>query len=271
MKIGVLSDIHVDLEHPRPDVVIEPLVAVIRETNVDAVVVAGDVANDYVTTLMTLDKIESRAGVRCIFVPGNHDIWNEHHPRKSAWEIYDALKEFPGNLAAGPMPLPLDWVAVGDLGWYDYSYGAPEYTCADFDRMQIGDRLWQDKVKAVWGRSTLDMHRYFYEKLEAQLESCRGKKIIMVTHVLPIADFTVPQTGPPWDYLNAFLGSRAYGELALRYGVRYAICGHVHYRKEVTHKRTRFVCNCLNYASQWVTNNDPLREIRHVFKTITLA
>jgi putative phosphoesterase len=271
MKIGILSDIHVDLEHRRPDEVIDALVTVIEEEEVAAVIIAGDVANNYVTTLKTLDKIEHASGARCIFVPGNHDIWNEHHPQKTSWQTYDALRAFSGNLACGPIELAFGWVAVGDLGWYDYSFGDPKYSRKDFDRMQIGDRLWQDKVKAVWGRTTLQMHRYFLEKLEGQLACCRGKKIILVTHVLPIADFTVPRPDPLWGYLNAFLGSRSYGELALEYAVRYSICGHVHYRKEAACNETRFICNCLNYASQWINRNDPLREIRQAFKTITLA
>ena len=92
----------------------------------------------------------------------------------------------------------------------------------------------------------------------------------MVTHVLPILDFTVQPPNRMWNYLNAFLGSRQYGELALRYSVAYSISGHVHYRKQVRYDDTTFICNCLNYASQWLDNDDPLLEISRAFKVITL-
>ena len=72
-----------------------------------------------------------------------------------------ALKEHPGNLAAGPVSLSGDWVVVGDVGWYDYAFGDERYSREEFDRMKIGERLWQDKVKAVWGRPTVEMHDFF--------------------------------------------------------------------------------------------------------------
>jgi putative phosphoesterase len=270
MKIGILSDIHIDLEHSRPDKVLEGIVAAIKNSDISAMIIAGDVANDYEITLRALDDIQQASGVRCLFVPGNHDIWNENHPDKTAWDIYDALKIFDGNLANGPAELSDDWVVIGDLGWYDYTFGDQRYSVAEFDRMKINDRLWQDKIKAVWGTTTLEIHRHFHDKLEKQLDACKGSNIILVTHVLPIMDFTVQPPDSMWQYLNAFLGSRQYGELALNYSVKYSISGHVHYRKQKMYNNTSFICNCLNYASQWIDNKDPVLEVARAFKTIEI-
>jgi putative phosphoesterase len=271
LKIGILSDIHIDLEHSRPDKVLEGIVAAIKKNDVAVMIIAGDVANDYELTLRTLGDIEKASGVRCLFVPGNHDIWNENHPDKTAWDIYDALKTFGGNLANGPAELADGWVVIGDLGWYDYTFGNQQYSVKEFDRMKIDDRLWQDKIKAVWGTSTLEMHRHFHNKLEKQLSACKSSNIILVTHVLPIMDFTVQPPDSMWQYLNAFLGSKQYGELALDYSVKYSISGHVHYRRQKTYENTTFICNCLNYASQWINNNDPVLEVARAFKTIEIA
>ena len=270
VKIGILSDIHVDLEHDDPRRVLDPLADEILRRQVDLMIIAGDVANDYRLTLESLARIEHRSGVRCLFVPGNHDIWNEKHPDQDAWRIYEALKAFPGNLANGAVTLDNDWVVIGDLGWYDYSFGSRRYSEEEFDRMQIGSRLWQDKIKAIWQAPTLEMHRYFRAKLQKQLEAHRGRDIILVTHVLPVRDFAVFDLGPMWEYLNAFLGSRQYGELALEFGVAYSISGHVHYRREVRHEGTTFICNCLNYLSQWQGNRDPAVEIARAFKAIEI-
>jgi putative phosphoesterase len=270
MKIGILSDIHVDLEHRDPQAVVEAIAEVAAADGAEALIVAGDVANDYRTTLGALRTLEARSGARVLFVPGNHDIWNEHHPRLTAWDTYAALGEFSGNLANGPLELGGGWVAVGDLGWYDYSFGGPGYSRRDFDRMQIGRRLWQDKVKALWGRPTVEMHAYFYAKLAAQLEGLAGRRIILVTHAVSTRAFTVQPPDAAWDYLNAFLGSAQYGDLAIAHAVAYAICGHVHYRREEIRQGTRFICQCLNYAREWVDNSDPRVEVRRAFKTITL-
>ena len=270
MKIGILSDIHVDLENSDPQKILRGFVEAIEENKVEVMVIAGDVANDYQVTLRFLHQIEATTGVRCLFVPGNHDIWNEKHPAKTAWDIYHALEKFPGNLARGPVELTDQWVVIGDLGWYDYSFGSSDYTISEFDRMKIKDRLWQDKIKAVWGKSTIEMHQYFYHKLEKQLDAYKQKSIILVTHVLPILDFTVQPPNNMWDYLNAFLGSRQYGELALKYSVAYSISGHVHYRRQKKYENTTFICNCLNYASQWIDNDDPVVEVKRAFKTIDI-
>ena len=271
MKIGILSDIHVDIDHPSPAGVIEGLVLAIRENAVGIMIIAGDVANDYELTLRVLDTLEQDSGVRCLFVPGNHDIWNEKHAGKTAWEIYDAMGKFTGNLCNGPYDLGDDWFIIGDIGWYDYSFGGSEYTTEEFDRMTINGRLWQDKVKANWDRSTIEMHHIFYDKLEKQLQAHKHNNIILVTHVLPLVDFTVRSPNRMWNYLNAFLGSEQYGRLALDYAVAYSICGHVHYRKQQTYENTTFICNCLNYAGQWVDNDDPILEVGRAFRTITIA
>ena len=234
-------------------------------------VIAGDIANDYELTLQTLNGIETASGVRCLFVPGNHDIWNEHHPAKTAWDIYDDLKAFRGNLANGPVELVHGWVVLGDLGWYDYTFGNQQYSVEEFDRMKINGRQWQDKHKAVWGASTLEIHRFFHKKLKKQLDAHKNCNIILVTHVLPIADFTVQRPTNLWQYMNAFLGSKQYGELALDYSVKYSISGHVHYRKQKTYENTTFICNCLNYVSQWINNDDPVLEVARAIKIIEIT
>jgi UDP-2,3-diacylglucosamine pyrophosphatase LpxH len=51
--------------------------------------------------------------------------------------------------------------------------------------------------------------------------------------------------------------------------VAYVICGHVHYRKQTRIKNTEFICNCLNYSDQWITQ-DPAREIADILKIIEI-
>ncbi len=276
MKIGILSDIHVDLNGG--EAVINGLLAAMLRQDVEAMVIAGDVSSDYRVTLDSLEQLQERSGIRILFVPGNHDIWNEADPDITAWQAYEALERFPGNLTRGPQEISDGWTIIGDLGWYDYSFGGSQYSREDFDRMQFGERVWQDRIKAIWDRHTLEIHRTFYEKLDTQLKRTKvsrcsdssKRKIILVTHVLPRKEFTVQRPDPEWIYLNAFLGSPEYGELALDHGVRYSICGHVHYRKQVTVNGTRFICNCLGYSDEWMWSRDPAAEIDRAFLTLDL-
>lgn len=271
MKIGILSDIHVDLNNTGRDGVTSAVCQTIETENIDLFICAGDVADDFRRTIQTLEEIRTRTGRRCLFVPGNHDIWVEYHPGMNSRQIYEALQELPDNLCTEPIPLTENWIVIGDLGWYDYSFGGAGYSKEDFERMRFGDRVWQDGIKAVWNRGTVEQHRHFYDKLKKQLEEHTDKQIIFVTHVLPISDFTVFQPNEMWNYLNAFLGSAAYGDLVGRHSnVKYAISGHVHYRKKKRIGETEYICSCLGYIDEWKTGTDPFVEVPAAMTTLEI-
>jgi putative phosphoesterase len=227
----------------------------------DILLVAGDISSDYALSLKTIDSLAAESGVRVLFVPGNHDIWNERHPSLRARDTYDALLSHPANLARGPIFLNNNWAIVGDLGWYDFAYGDPSFSRADFERMRFGERTWQDKIKSLWDLSTIDVHRMFLKRLEETLDLVEGHRILLATHVVQIRDFTVLEPGEMWKYFNAFLGSPDYGELCIRKNVDLAVCGHVHYRRRARRENTEFVCPCLGYAVEWPSPRDTAREI----------
>jgi len=269
MRIGAISDLHVDLNagEAGPLTFARHLSAAARKLGADLLLIAGDVSNRYDLTLRTLEAIQASTGLQVLFVPGNHDLWNEAPARPfgeawSAGDSHEALKTFPGNLARGPMDLPGGWTVAGTAGWYDFGFGHLRYSVEEFERMSIAERLWQDKINARWDRPTRQVHRGFLEELERHLAACRGRRLILVTHVVPLEAFTVRPPNALWEYLNAFLGSPAYGELALRRGVEVAVCGHVHYRRQARLGRTRFIASCLGYAHEWPDPADAAGEVR---------
>jgi hypothetical protein len=137
--------------------------------------------------------------------------------------------------------------------------------------MRFAERVWQDGIKAVRKRGTVEQHRHFYAKLKRQLEEHTVKRIIFVTHVLPISDFTVRNRDAMWDYLNAFLVSREYGELVGQFSnVNYSISGHVHYRKKKRIGETEYICSCLGYIDEWKTGTDPLVEVPAAMTTLEI-
>jgi len=263
VRIGVISDLHVDLneDSSSPGAVLRCLSAAAVRAGAELLIVAGDLANRWDTTLRALEALRAASGLQVLFVPGNHDLWNEAStlpfgPDWRAWDSYRALLDFPGNLARGPVELPGGWSVVGDTGWYDYAWGHPRFSTADFDRMRFEERLWQDKVNTLWDRGTLDMHRHFLQGLDRQLAAHRGRRLVLVTHVVSHFAFTVQPPDRLWEYLNAFLGSPAYGELAVRHGAAVAVCGHVHYRRRACSGQTLFLCSCLGYATEWPDPRD---------------
>ncbi len=277
MILGLISDLHVDLNDQSlgQDRTLEGLCIAVKAKDLELLLIAGDISNDFRTTRQTLEQLEKDTGVPCLFVPGNHDLWNEHHPDLDAWSTYETLKSCPGNLANGPVTPADGWVLIGDTGWYDYSFGDQAYTHQDFERMCInippeGERVWQDSIMAPWGRSNQEMHRFFYHKLERQLQIHSGKKILLLTHMLPHRDFTVQPPGALWGYLNAFLGSQEYGRLISKYNVRYAVFGHVHYHRQARIGSTTFICPCLGYTNQWQYPQDAAAEAARTLVTIEI-
>ena len=47
----------------------------------------------------------------------------------------------------------------------------------------------------------------FMERLESSLDAVAGRKVILVTHVVQVPEFTVSPSNDTWKYFNAFLGS----------------------------------------------------------------
>ncbi|KKO55561.1 metallophosphoesterase [Paenibacillus sp. DMB20] len=270
MRIGIISDLHVDLnELPGEPLVEEALLDQAVRQKLDGLIIAGDISNDVNRSLKVLEMLKKESGIHILFVPGNHDYWSKENGITDTWRIYRQFQTFKGCLSERPYRLSGDWTVVGSSGWYDYTLGEPEYTYEQFEEMRAMDRTWQDRVYVHWGMSNRDIHRYFHNRVERELEANRGSSIIMVTHMLSHPYFKVPMPHPQWSYFNAFLGSTDYAALYRKYGVRYGIMGHVHYRKRYAEQGTEMICACLGYRKEW-RNASVSEEIRECLQVIDI-
>lgn len=268
LRVGFISDIHVDVNASScgPAGPAAAIALAAREKKLDILVIPGDISGDWTLSLRTLERIRQDAGIPVHFVPGNHDLWNTHHPDMDARRIYDRLMEDEGNLARGPIALPgsgSGWAIAGDTGWYDFSFGDDAIPEADFHSMQLGRRVWQDRTHAKWGAPAPEIHAWFMERIKRSLDAAAGlgRHLVFVTHVVQRREFTVPPQWKSWHYFNAFLGSGQYGELAAARGVAISAFGHVHFRKHGLYGVTEHICPCLGYARQWWDPQDPAKEI----------
>ena len=99
MKIGILSDIHVDINFDGEDRVTPAVCDTIRNLGLDLFITAGDISSDYELTLATVERIEKDSGRDCLFVSGNHDLWNENHPGITA--IGNLRRDGPSSAQPG--------------------------------------------------------------------------------------------------------------------------------------------------------------------------
>lgn len=251
MKILILSDIHFDINKSESDPLDEALISYLKSNSPDCLIIAGDLSNNYERTLHYLDKIQNESGIKVLFVPGNHDLWNIEHPEKTTLFIYDSLKEFKGNLCDSPFELNEDWVVIGDTLWYDYSFADRKFSLEDLQTGKFSERNWKDKMYINWETGDIEITNGFIKKIQKQIEKNSDKNIILVSHMLTHPHFTV-KNNELWEYFNGYLGTqKLQGIYEDSPNIKYSIMGHVHYRKTYTENDTDFICNCLNYRKEW--------------------
>ncbi|MCM3125685.1 MULTISPECIES: metallophosphoesterase [unclassified Mesobacillus] len=244
LKIAILSDIHEGLNRKNTGTDIMTVLKRWIEAHLpDVFILSGDMTAGPKKTLDLLNQLQSDfPQTRVLFVHGNHDIYYEDS--KTSYEI---LLEFPGNLGSGPIELNNDWVIIGDGGWYDYTFGVKGYTREQFALGKFNKFTWPDKLYANWPGQDQDETERYCEKLEGWLSAYSGKNIIMVTHFVPFPKFVIYKDDPSWDFFNAMMGSSRFGELAVKYGVKKYIFGHIHRRYHEQYKGMEIICNPLGY------------------------
>lgn len=247
MKIGFLSDIHLDVNKDFP--VLQTLIDLCNQKELDKVVIAGDFSSDYTTILYVIDSIKRNTQTQIHFVPGNHDLYITRH--KSSKQIYRELSSLPEYLATHPVDLG-DWALIGDTCWYDYSYKDEAFTMQQIQKKSYKGKTWADKRYFQWGAGDIEVHDYFLQNLQTQLEQWKGKNVIAVTHTVPYQRFVeYKELDPSWNYFSAFIGSKQIGELYDDYGVKVAVFGHTHTRYMEKHNQTLCLCRPLGYYMEW--------------------
>lgn len=211
---------------------------------------AGDVSESQQETLDTLNTIEQLSGARVLFVPGNHDLWGPKGDPDQIGAIYSRYAQDEHCLCGRDVVLG-DTVVIGDVGWYDYSFGSGRYSFEEFEKMSLAAAPGRTLYATPGPATTWAAPSGCSPAWRPGMAAYPGKKLVLVTHMLPIKEFTVPQEMANWSYFNAFLGTRRLGELYRRYPVEVAICGHVHYRKTLEKDGITWLCRCLNYHSEW--------------------
>ena len=264
MKIGVLSDLHIDTNQKKltgEETFSEIVSKQISQQQIDLMLIAGDISSDYLVSQQFLDEVTNKSGIPVLFVPGNHDFWSIKNGETDTKKIYRFFKNQTNSLLNKPYILNDEWAIVGNGGWYDHGYGdQTKYTQAEFNEMKLRFGTWQDKRYVHWGEENRETAQWMLNKIESDLQSVGERKIILMTHVVTHPKFVVSLPHKIYDYFNAFLGSSSYEKLYQTYPIAYSIMGHVHYRKTLVDNQVNYICACLGGSKHWLTK-DPTAEI----------
>lgn len=273
MKIGVLSDLHIDTNKKKlngTETFANIIVKQINHQNIDVLLIAGDISSDYLVSQQFIDEVTDKSGIPILFVPGNHDFWSLRNGETDTKKIYQFFENQPDSLLNKPYILNDEWAVVGNGGWYDYGYANQEkYTKSEFDDMKLRVGVWQDKRYVHWGEGNKQVAQWMLDKLEADLQSVGNRKVILMTHVVTHPKFVVSLPHKIYDYFNAFLGSSSYEKLYKNYPIVYSIMGHVHFRKTLVENQVNYICACLGGSKHWLTK-DPEAEVVNALLTFQL-
>lgn len=261
MRVILTADLH--FNHPRSRDIATDLIDQINTTGGDVLVVIGDTAVADGDSLEQCLSLFHFTGPK-LFIAGNHELWTN---RPDSYAIYrDELPRRVRDLGWQWLEdepfVTRDFAIVGNVGWYDYSFaqanlGIPrrfyeaKVSPGAAARLSEHAHLLKDtsdvpphamEIVARWndGRN-VRLHRSdeaflaeLLDRLRRQLESLASvPTILAATHHLPFAELLPPPHSYQWDFAKAYLGSRAIGELLLRFkNVHHVYCGHSHFPAE---------------------------------------
>ena len=268
MKIGVLSDLHIDSNAKKlaPGQTYDHLLAeLLYNQEIDLLLLAGDVSSDYHDTFAFLNRMRDHNVSKIQFVPGNHDFWSIRNHEEDTDRIYRLFKERDENPVGNPFLIGKDWAVVGNPGWYDYGFASDHYTIEEFSRKKLKVGGWNDRRYVHWQKDDLAVAAAMLAELESDLNAVGGRKIIVMTHIVTHPQFVIPLPHAVYDYYNAFLGSKSYTQMYDRYPIAHSIMGHVHFRKMLHEHDTTFYCACLGSARHWYTD-DPYIEMAYTME-----
>ncbi len=271
MKTAVISDIHIDINKEYD--VLGGIAEYVRRHAVELLLIAGDITSTPAQTIEAVQSLEELSGAKVLYVPGNHDMWN----KDSAYESNDKIYEMylaDGHCLSGKTFETDKHVIIGDVAWYDYSFGNHEkFTHEAFEQMTYEGRTWQDSLFNTWSAKNKERCQWFLERFTRLIDESKGKgkEIVLMTHMISHEAFAVPESmNHIWSYFNAFLGSRELTRLCAEKQVKYSICGHVHYRNTFTENGVTWMCRCLNYHTEWLGEKDVQSQIEEAMEMIEL-
>ena len=224
-----MSDLHLD-SNQFGHFELETLTDVLKKERIDHLHIAGDLSNDL--TNISLPFIEDLVQeLPTSFNLGNHDMLGLSEQEISGYDFQ--VQQF------GQTKL------VSFSGWYDYSF-VPEKSKEEHQITK--NNFWFDRrLDRELDDPSLTAHSLL--QLEKLLASLDGP-IIVALHFVPHQDFLYDH--PYFQRFNAFLGSQAFHQLFVKYGVKDVVFGHLHHRN---HSRVidgvRYHMRPLGYIREW--------------------
>lgn len=254
MRIGFISDLHVDNQLYKVDDYLNELSRLIESKAIELLVIGGDIANHYSMTLAFVENLQRLAGVPIYFVPGNHDFWDRStsYDKINSMSIYDIYRQHPQSLIESPLMLNDKYGLVGHTAWYNHvRYNRDRFNENQIEKGRFKGIKWQDKKFVNWQAKDKEVSQYFADKVKADLHKVQAEKFILVTHMVTIPEFSIPLPHRVFDFFNAFIATDDFKEIYEKYPIDHSFMGHVHFRHLHRDNKTIYYANSLGYVKEW--------------------
>ena len=247
-KLAVLTDLHVDINHLEEAELKQFRDELVRQ-GITHFHLAGDLANKVERAVATAEFFQER--IPTTFHWGNHEMADIHD--ESDFEDFN----HPQFLNFDQVELAKDTVLVGVNGWYDYRFSDME---DQKEIVRLKNLFWYDRMIDREGLDP-EISQRVSARLEATLQQIpETKNVIVATHFVPREEFIVQHTGKytRWNHLNAFLGSKMFGESLAKFSnVQQVIFGHTHRRFGTeTIEDVVYHCRPFGYFFEWRLTRD---------------
>ena len=255
MRVAFTADLHYG-RNATGDAAVHALAESLADRELDALVIAGDVALADPRALIECLQLFSETAPLRMVLPGNHDLWTTGRGADSLAirdRIFPEAVRLAGfhNLDSTPLTVG-DIGFAGSVGWYDYSFADPTLdiprSCYE-DKVLPGVSRWNDGRFIRWDHTDESFTALTLEGLRDQFALLAdAREIVVATHHLPFEALVRRRKIRAWSFANAFMGSARTGEVILENPrVRLCVCGHSHIPADVEVGGVRAVNTGSNY------------------------
>jgi len=238
MRIFAVSDLHTDFTQNW-----HALQSISSPDTVhDAIVVAGDIADDLRVIEKTLRLLKSNFA-KVFYVPGNHELW----VRKSS---IDSLEKFRQVLSlcddlgiyTKPGRAGETWI-VPLFSWYEAGYDADN--SADASELEG----WSDFYFCKWPPEVVSVSEYFLQLNQPNIRAYNGP-VITFSHFLPHRDLLPPVSYLRFKGLPLVAGSVALDDQIRKLNSVIHVFGHSHINFDREIDGVRYIHNAFGYPKK---------------------
>ena len=218
-----------------------------------------------------------------LFVPGNHDIWDlelQKQKNKQGISMQKYELDLPNVtkragfhfLPSNPLIIEDDFAFLGSIGWYDYTLREHKWDeLLKQEQVRYEEKCYRGRYLnelnySNWGMTDKEVVKEFCNRLKDSFEVVKNiDKKMMVLHYLPFMQSVEYKQILEWDYFNAFMGAKIFGELIQEFKISTVIHGHTHIPLMYSLENIRVYCGSIGYPSEWTKTLED--EVKHRVKT----